>query len=130
MAEVRSRGDPIVLVEMARLPATTAAGGPASVSIRGPDSLLGRLREAVADAEHRLDVLLPDLLPDVLDMRVDRALVRLERDASHRVQQLRPREHPARLPRHQRHNLKFALRQIDAAAAESRFHPRHVELDA
>src|SRR5438128_5615200 len=119
MAEVRSRGDPIVLVEMARLPATTAAGGPVLVSIRGPDSFLGRLGEAVADAEHRLDVLLPDLLPDVLDVRVDRALVRLERDAPHRVQQLRPREDPARLPRHQSHDLKLALGQIDAATGES-----------
>src|SRR5438552_3158701 len=129
MAAGRSPDVPTVQGGTARLPATTAAGGPALVSIRGPDSFLGRFREPVADAEYRLDVLLPDLLPDVLDVRVDRALIRLERHAAHRVQKLSPGEDPARLPRHQGHDLKLALRQIDAAAADPRFHSRHIELD-
>src|SRR2546421_3498354 len=89
---------------------------------RPPLSSLRRLGEAVAHAEHRLDVLLPDLFPDVLDVRVDRALVRLEGNASHGVEQLRTGENPARLPRHQSHDLKLAFGQIDTAAAEARLH--------
>src|SRR5712692_5510985 len=121
---------------MARLPATTA--GAASWQARrsnpslasGPGrrrpSPLCRLGEAVADSEHRLDVLRTDLLADVLDVGVDRALVGLESDASHGVQQLRAGEHPARLARHRGSDLELALGQIDAAATEARFHPRHV----
>src|SRR5207302_2831221 len=118
MGEGRSRGDPSVRVGTARLQATTAGGGRAVVPSRGLDSFFGRFSEAVADAEHRLDVLLADLLPDVLDVSVDRALVRLESHAPHRVQQLSSGEDSARLPRHQRHDLELALRQIDAAAAD------------
>src|SRR5438132_6815442 len=101
MGEGHSHGGPSVRVGTVRLPATMAAGGRAVVPSRGLGSFFGRFSEAVADAEHRLDVLLPDLLSDVLDVGVDRALVRLERNAADRVQQLRPYEYPARLPRHQ-----------------------------
>src|SRR6266566_8302808 len=106
MGADRSRDGPSVQVGTVRLPATTAGGGQALDPSRALGSFFGRFREAVADSEHRLDVLLPDLLPDVLDVRVDRALVRLERNASDRVQELRARENTARLPRHQSHDLK------------------------
>src|SRR5437016_5873013 len=119
MAEVRSRAGPSVRMGTVRVQATTAGGGQAGVPSRGPGSFFGRFSEAVADAKHRLDVLLPDLVPDVLDVGVDRALIRLERNASDLVQQLRARHYTARLPRHLRHDLEFALRQIHAAAAES-----------
>src|SRR5437016_11581795 len=109
MAEGRSRAGPSVQAGTARLPATTAGGGQAVVPSRALGSFFGRFSEAVADAEHRLDVLLPDLLPDVLDVCIDRALVRLERNAPHRVQQLRPGEHPTGLAGHQRNDLKLAL---------------------
>src|SRR5438094_7483493 len=129
MAEGRNRAGPSVRVGTVRPQATTAGDGRAVVPSRGLGSFFGRFSDAVADAEHRLDVLLPNLLPDVLNVGVDRALVRLERNASDRVQQLRPREHTARLPRHQGHALELALRQIHAVAAESRLYARHVELD-
>src|SRR5438874_8773639 len=114
MAEGRNRAGPSVRVGTVRPQATMAGGGRAVVPSRGLGSFFGRFSETVADAEHRLDVLLPDLLPDVLDVGVDRALVRLERDASHGVQQLRARENTARLPSHQRHDLKLSFGQIDA----------------
>src|SRR5437879_6962667 len=129
MGEGQSRGGPSVRVGTVRLPATTAGGGRAVVPSRGLGSFFGRFSESVDDPEYRLDVLLPDLLPDVLDVGVDRALVRLERDASHCVQQLRARENTARLPSHQRHDLKLSFGQIDAVAAESRLHAGHVQLD-
>src|SRR2546430_17117101 len=110
MGADRSRGGPSAPAGTVRLPATTAGGGQAVDPSRGLGSFFGRFSEAVADAEHRLDVLLPDILPDVLDVGVDRALVRLERNATHRVQQLCACEDSARLPRHQGHDLKLALR--------------------
>src|SRR2546429_8457862 len=112
MVEGRNHGGPSVRVGTVRLPATTAGGGRAVVPSPGLGSFFGRFSEAVADPEHRLDVLLPDLLPDVLDVRIDRALVRLERNASDRVQQLCAREHPAGLPRYQRHDLQLSFGQI------------------
>src|SRR5439155_14690702 len=127
--EARSPGGPSVRVGTARLQATTAGGGRAVVPSRGLGSFFGRFSEAVADAEHRLDVLLPDLLPDVLDVCIDRALVRLERNAPHRVKQLRPGEDPAGLPRHQSHDLELALGQVHAPAAEPCFHPLHIQLN-
>src|SRR5438552_5080125 len=124
---------------MVRLPATTTDGAswPARRSNpslagglgRRPPSLLGRLGEAVAHAEHRLDVVLPDLLADVFDVRIDRALVGLESDASHRVEQLRACEHATWLPRHGGNDLEFALGQVHSVAAEAGLHSRHVQLD-
>src|SRR6266851_9060235 len=127
MAPGRGAG-PSVGEGMVRLPATTAAGGGTAMRSSG-GSLLDRLGEAVAHPEHRLDVALPDLLPDVLDVGVDRALVRLESQAAHRVEQLGTREHSAWLARHQGHDLELALRQIDASAGDARLHPWHVQLD-
>src|SRR6266576_3406140 len=104
---------------MVRLPATRVGGGPAA----GPSAASSRSRfgEPVADAEHGLDVLSTDLLADVLDVRVDRALVRLEGDTAYGVQELRPGEYAARLAGHRGHDLELALGQIDAAAAEAGF---------
>src|SRR5207253_777344 len=134
--EGRSAG-PIAGVGMVRLRATTTDGAswPARRSNpslagglgRRPPSLLGRLGEAVAHAEHRLDVLLADLLADVFDVRVDRALVRLEGNAPDCVEQLRARKHAARLARHQSHDLELALGQVDPAAGEARLHAWHVQ---
>jgi hypothetical protein len=62
-------------------------------------------------------------------MSVDSALVRLERNALHGIQELRPCEYAARLPRHRRQQLKFSFGQVDATLSESRFHAGHIELD-
>src|SRR2546421_13000957 len=101
---------------MVRLPATTAGDGLAAVP--SVASSRCRLGEAVADTEHRLDVLRSYLLADIFDVRVDRALVRLKRDPAHCVQQLRPSEHAARLAGHCGHDLELTLGQIHALAAE------------
>src|SRR5450759_2603477 len=95
-----ARGGPSGVAEMARLPATKGAGGVAADPSRA--SSLWRLGEPVSDAEDGQQVPRPsrvrlDLFPDVLDVRVDCALVRLESDPAHGVEQLRPREHAARL---------------------------------
>src|SRR5438105_2316936 len=138
MAAAR-RGGPTAGEGMARRPATTPGGASWPATRSGPSlasglgrrlpSLLGRLGEAIAHAEHRLDVLLADLLADVLDVGVDRALVRLEGHTPHRIEQLGSREHAARLTRHQSHDLELALGQVDAAAGEAGLHPWHVQLD-
>src|SRR5258708_20288505 len=120
------RADPSAVVGMTRPPATKAAGGLGVV--RTGDSFIRRLGEAVAHAEHSLDVVLSDLLPDVLDVGVDSALIRLERHASYRIEQLRAGEYPAWLPCHHGHDLEFTLGQVHALAPESGFHPRHVQL--
>src|SRR6266700_1006517 len=127
----RTRG-PIDEVGTARPRATTAAGASLPATRSSPSAASGldrpplssqcRLGESVADAEHRLDVLRSDLAPDVLDVRVDRALIRLECQAANHVQELRASENPTRLPRHHRDDLKLAPRQIHAPAGETRFH--------
>src|SRR5207244_5392114 len=111
------------------LPATTAAAGPEGAPSDG--SFRRRwLGEAVPDAKNRQQVARRprvglDLAADVLDVGVDRALVRLERHAAHRIQQLRAREHAARLPRQGREPLKLGRGQITPPAAHARLHPRH-----
>ena len=85
----------------ARAAAPSPARRPADPSAR-PDraSRLG-LGEAISHAEDGLDVARGariglELAPDVLHVRVDRPLVRLERHAVDRVEQLGAREDPAR----------------------------------
>src|SRR2546430_5001723 len=112
---------------MVRLRATRVGGGRAVVPSAA--SSLSRLGEAIADAEDGLDVLLADLLADVLDVCVDRTLVRLKGNAAYRVQQLRSREHSTGLSGHRGHDLELALGQIDPAAGKSRLEARHVPLD-
>src|ERR671937_479308 len=97
--------------ETARLPATMAAGASCWFG------------EPIADAENRFDVRRADLAADVLDVRVDRPLIRFKRDSAHGVEELGAREHAARLARQQSHDLELAFRQVDAAAAESSLHP-------
>src|SRR5205809_8139123 len=102
-------------------------GGP--VAGPSPASSRCRLGEAIADAEDGLDVLLSDLLADVLDVCVDRTLVRLKGNAAYGVQQLRSGEHSTGLSGHRGHDLELALGQIDPAAGKSRLEARHVQLD-
>jgi hypothetical protein len=126
------RGANAVPVEKVRPPATTAAC--VGVVVPSRCSSGGWVGKPVADAEDgqnksRRPRVRLDLLSDVLDVSVDRTLVRLEGHASDSIQQLRTSEHPARLPRHRGQQLKLSLRQIDAAAPDSGFHSRYVELD-
>src|SRR5258708_10388404 len=84
-------------------PATTVAAGPEAVPSAG-SFRRRRLGEAVSDPENRQQIARGprvglDLAPDVLDVSVDSALIRLERHAAHRIQQLRAGEHPARFAR-------------------------------
>ena len=60
-------------------------------------------------------------------MGVDRALVRLEGDAVHRIEQLGAREDAARLAGHRREELELGCRQLDDAAGHLEPHPRHVQ---
>src|SRR4029079_9829275 len=122
----------------ARPPATTAAPpsaarGPASrrfaASAASPRESPGRgraasralVREAVADAVDRQQVarrawLGLELAPDVLDVGVDRPLVRLERDPVDGVEQLGAGEDPAGLGGERREELELRGRQLDRAA--------------
>src|SRR5882672_10063948 len=75
-------------------------------------SSLRRLGESVADTEDGEDEsgrsrIGLDLLPHVLDVGVNRPLIRLEGDAADSVQELSACEHPARLARHRRHELEL-----------------------
>src|SRR5260370_21893183 len=124
MAPARGAG-PNAEEGRARPPATTAVFDTAARRA----SFRRGFGEAVAHPEHRLDVALPDLLPDVLDVGVDRALIRLEGHAAHSVERLGAREDPARFACPQIDELELALRQIHTAATEARLHPRHVQLD-
>src|SRR5579859_2588680 len=107
-------GGPNAVAETVRPPATTVGGGRGAAP--SADSLFLGLGESIADAKNSLDVVLADLFPDVLDVRVDRALIRLERHASHRIEQLSAGEHPPRLPCHRGQDLELALGQIHALA--------------
>src|SRR5260370_10736183 len=105
-----------------------------AAAVPSHSSSAGWICESVADAENRQNKtrrtrVRLDLSPDVLDVSVDRPLVRLECHPSHSVQQLPPREYPSRLPRHGSHHLKLRLVQIDASAGDSGFHPRYVKLN-
>src|SRR5437867_12957325 len=108
---------------MARPPATTTAGGSPAIHLsptrasgpgRRPPSRLG---EPIAHAEDGLDVPGADLAADVLDVRIDRTLVRLERHSAHGVQQLRSREHAPRLAGHRGGELELRPGEVRGAAA-------------
>src|SRR5581483_12121485 len=101
------------VVATARSPATTAACHPRGASTaadgaRGDGAVSDPRRslgDPVADAEDGLQVARRvrvglDLAADVLDVRVDGALVGLHRDAVDGVEELRPGEHPTGLARH------------------------------
>src|ERR1700693_6307894 len=79
-----------------------------------------RVREAVSDAVGREQVVRRswawlDLSPDVLDVRIDRSLIRFEGDAADRAQQLRAGEDPSGLARHGCEQLEFGAGEIDGA---------------
>src|SRR5438093_7043574 len=83
-----------VAAERARSPATTTgADASSSVACRS----LVELGEAIAHSVHRQQVprarwIRLELVPNVLHMRVDSALVGFERHSVHRVEELRARE--------------------------------------
>jgi len=68
-----------------------------------------------------------ELATDVLHVRVDRALVRLERDAVHGVEQLRPGEDPAGLPGERGEQLELGRREVHLTVAGAYAQPRDVE---
>src|SRR5438093_4294423 len=93
---------------------------------------LVELPEAVADAVHRQEItrhrrIRLELASDVLHVRVDRSLVRLERDTVCGVEQLRAREHTTGLPRHRGHELELGRSQIDDALRNGHAHAGKVE---
>src|SRR5204863_604833 len=113
----------------ARSPATTAAADARSPTVRRS---LVQIREAVADPVDRKQIarsrgIRLQLVPDVLDVRVDRALVRFECHAVHGIEELRPREDPTRFARHRGYELELRRRQLDDAVADRRAHPWHIE---
>src|SRR4029079_206005 len=97
---------------------------------RAPSSIV---RESIADAVDREDEawltgVRLELAAQVLDVRVDRTFIALERDAVQRVEQLAPREDAPRLAREGREERELGRGQVDAAAAALGPHPRNVEL--
>src|SRR6185312_7726034 len=90
------------------------------------------LGDAIADGVYHLDEaraggIVLELSPDVLDVRVDRALVAVEGDAVHRVEELRPGEDAAGLASHRGQELELGGSQLDRPAGHRRPQPRHVE---
>src|SRR4051794_15919861 len=98
----------------ARAPAATArprATMAAATGARGARLRRG-FEDAVAHAVDRLHEARSrgvrfELAPDVLDVRIDRALVALERDAMDGVEQLRTGEHAPRLTGHRHEELEL-----------------------
>src|SRR5438045_478501 len=95
---------------MPRSPATMAVSPAPSVACAS-------LGELVADAVHRQHVaricrLRLDLAPQILDVRIDRALERLDRLAPNRIEQLRAGEHAPRLPCQRGEQLELGRRQV------------------
>ena len=76
-------------------------------------------RRRSAGRRGRVRVVL-DLAADVLDVGVDRSLVRLERHALDGVEQLRPREDPPRLARELEQQPELGRREIDAPVGDGR----------
>ncbi len=68
-----------------------------------------------------------ELAADVLDVGVDRALVRLEGDAVDLVQQLRAREDPPGLAGHGRQERELGGGQLHRLVASGDAHARHVQ---
>src|SRR5437773_5056133 len=104
---------------MARRPATTADVGAAATCSGRAGAARSRavVREAISHAVHREQVarlarIRLELPADVLHVRVDRALVRLERDAVHRVEELRPCEDAARCARERGEELELGRREL------------------
>src|SRR5438093_6754379 len=95
-------------------------------------SLIG---EPIAHPVHREEVSrLPrgglDLPPDVLHVRVDGALVRLDGDAVDRVEQLGPGEHAAGLADQRGEEVELRRCEVDRPAFDRHTHPEDVDLHA
>src|SRR5262245_39386999 len=102
--------------------------------VRRRDRSRAVVREAIADAVHRQQVarrprLRLELAANVLDVGVDRPLVRLEGDAVDRVEELGPGEDPAGLRRERRQQLELRGGEIDRTTGDVDPHPRQVERD-
>src|SRR5256712_11520012 len=109
-------------------PATTAAdhGGTDDVWTR---SFFG---EFVAHAVDRQDVPRParirlELSTDVLDVRINGALIRFKCDPVDLVEELPTRKDSPRLPRQRHQELEFCGGQRHRAAPDADVHPWHVE---
>src|SRR2546426_7861477 len=92
------------------------------------------VREPVTDAKHRQQVawimrIRLHLAAKVLDVGVDGALVRLERNPANRTQKLSATEDTSRLARHGRQELELGRRQLDPSSGDRELHAGHVELD-
>src|SRR5205823_9623189 len=122
------------------LPAATTAVVPvranrARASVRPrPCRSLAKVREPIAHAEHREQIawivrIRLDLAAQVLDVRVDGALIGLERNPANRTQQLSAAEDTPWLAHHGRQQLELGWRQLDPAPADRQLHAWHVELD-
>src|SRR5437867_9841031 len=102
---------------MAPLPATTAD----ETAVPSPRPALCGLRKAVPDAEDGQHVarrvrLGLELATDVLHVRVDGSLIRLEGDAMDRVEELVSREDASRLASHRGKQLEFGGREFHPSA--------------
>src|SRR5438270_9454825 len=105
------------------------AAGSRSLSTRAS---LVVVPEPVPDPVHREEMarlagIRLELSADVLHVRVDRAFVRLECDAVHRVEELRPREHAARLAGERRDELELGGGELDVAVPDPHAHARYIE---
>ena len=103
-----------------------SAASPRASPGRGRAASRALVREAVADAVDRQQVARRarvglELAPDVLDVGVDRPLVRLERDAVDGVEELGPGEDPAGLGGERREELE--LGRVSARPAGRRRRP-------
>ena len=126
-----SRPPSPVAAETARSPATTAV---AFASRPSPGVSLVELGKAIANSVHRQQVsrargIRLELVPNVLHVRVDSALVGFERHTVHGVEKLRAREDAAGLSSHRGDELELGRREIDDAVRHGRAHPRDVERD-
>src|ERR1044072_137781 len=91
-------------------------------------------RELVADAVNseevfRISRIGLELAPHVLDGCVDGTVERFDFDAANGIEQLRAREHAARLARERGDELELGGGQIDRARADARLHAPLVERD-
>lgn len=108
----RIRGARAREAAMARCAATRTVGRVVRIDVAS-------VGELVADAVHGQEVprtsrIRFELAPDVLDVGVDRAIERVDLDAADGVEQLRAREHPARLAGERREQLEFGPGQVEA----------------
>src|SRR6266542_2726770 len=114
-------------------PRATTVGAASAVAWPRSGRIAG-VGEAVAHAEDGEQIarrvrLRLELATDVLHMGVDRALVRLEGDAMHRIEELGAREHASRLAGHRGEELELRRGELDPPPGRGDPHARDVELE-